>query len=60
MSEDIQAHWRDSFDSLRAALRNQPSRFTAWRLFVCPAHGSLNVRFDHIASIVVNTNHGIM
>src|SRR4030095_11371591 len=43
MSEDIQAHWRVSFDPLRAALHNQPSRLTsvAAFCFTYDPHGSL-------------------
>jgi hypothetical protein len=50
-----------------AAFHNRPSRFTAWRLFVSCAKRSLLfeialvlVRLDHVASRIVNANHGIM
>jgi hypothetical protein len=33
MSEDIEAHWRVSSDSLRAALHNQPPRLTSVAAF---------------------------
>jgi hypothetical protein len=46
---------------------NQPSRFTAWRLFVSRALNSplfeiapVLVRFDHVASFIVNANHCIV
>jgi len=32
MSENIQAHWRDFFDPLRAALRDSRHATPAWRL----------------------------
>jgi hypothetical protein len=47
------------------AFHNQPSRFTVWRLFVSPAHGSLKSPVCSCVSItlparIVNANHGIM
>jgi hypothetical protein len=44
---------------------NQPSRFSAWRLFVSPRSplfeiACVLVRFDHVARFVVNANHGIV
>jgi len=46
-----------------AAFHNEPSRFTAWRLFVSLAYGSFEIvlvfeRLDHVASSIVNANHG--
>jgi hypothetical protein len=53
------------------ALGKQPSRFTAWRLFVLLEiqHQSCSplfeiafvlVRLDHVARFILNANHGIM
>lgn len=46
-------------------VRNQPSRFSAWRLFVLPrfTHFELArvvVRFNHVARIIENPNYSIM
>jgi hypothetical protein len=53
-------------------LDNQPSRFTAWRLFVSPdieEHHRASplfelalvlMRVNHIARIIVNANHSVM
>jgi hypothetical protein len=46
-------------------VRNQPSRFTAWRLFVLLALRFFEIarvlmRFDHFASFIVNANHSMM
>jgi hypothetical protein len=45
--------------------RDQPSRFTMWRLFVLPRSplfeiAPMLVRFDHGAGFVINANHSIM
>jgi hypothetical protein len=50
-----------------AAFHNQPSRFTAWRLFVSREQNSplfeiasVLVRFDHVVSVIINANHSIV
>jgi hypothetical protein len=48
-----------------AAIRNQPSHLTVWRLFVSRSVTALEiarvlVRLSYFASRIVNANHGIM
>jgi hypothetical protein len=56
---------------LQLHFRNQPSRFTAWRLFVSleiPKDDRsplfeitlVLVRLDHVARFIVNANHSIV
>jgi hypothetical protein len=50
--------------------RNEPSRFTAWRLVVYAKSrversplfeiARVLVRFDHVASFILNANHSMM
>jgi hypothetical protein len=48
----------------KRAFHNQPSRFTAWRLFVLASPlfeiGLVLVRFDHVSRVIVNADHGII
>jgi hypothetical protein len=55
----------------QAALHNQPSRFTVWRLFVWLEMPNIIswrrfkiarvlVRFNHVASMIVNVDHSVM
>jgi hypothetical protein len=46
-------------------IHNQPSRFSAWRLFVSPRSRLSElarkvVRLDHVARVIVNANHSIV
>jgi hypothetical protein len=48
-----------------AATCNEPSRFTAWRLFVLPRSPVFEiafvlVRLNHVASVIVNADRSIM
>jgi hypothetical protein len=60
-----QAHWRDSFEPIKSRTSQQPSRYTSVAAF-CFARSPLLelarvlVRFDHVASFIINANHGIV
>jgi hypothetical protein len=59
-SPTTRPHRRDE-EAKASISKNQPSRFTAWRLFVLLALrffeiADMLVRFDHVARFIVNSN----